>query len=126
MKLSSWKFKVDLQSNDDRHPDLVKDFDEVKSLGAIEFSGVGEGESSICGRFQVEVVTLKWEDELAEEVEIEERIHMHRKVTGSCSDNISKLYSKDRDEYEAMHATWGRDPPMTGEIHCGVNSFSKI
>ena len=67
-------------------------------MGAITFNGEGQGEAAVCGRFQVEVVTHKWEDELAEEVEIEERTHMHRKVTGSCSVNISKLYSKDRDE----------------------------
>merc|ERR1712179_707241 len=52
-----WKFKADLQSNDDKHPFLVENYGEVKSLGAIAFYGVGPGgESTVCGRFQVEVV----------------------------------------------------------------------
>ena len=95
MKLSGWKFKVDLQSNDDKHP-LGKAFGEVKSLGAIEFNGVGQRESSVCGRFQVEVVKTPeqygWP--------AEEWTLLHRRViTGSV--NSSKLFKR----YEAMHVS---------------------
>ena len=54
MNLYGWKFEVDHQRNNDKYPYLVETYDEVKSLGAIAFHGVGQGEP-VCGRFQVEV-----------------------------------------------------------------------
>ena len=122
VKLSAWRFEVDLQSNDDKHPDLLKHYDDVKSLGAIAFNGVGQGESTVCGRFQVEVFTHKWEDWLNRK-RSEERKELHREVTGSV--NNSELYSKNRDGYEPMHVSWWKDPE-TYEIRCGVNSILRI
>ena len=94
MKLSGWKFKVDIQSDNEKHPHLVKEYGKVKSLGSIAFNGVGQGESAVCGRFQVEVITHEWEDWLNRS-RSEERTHLHRKVTGSV--NNFELYDKDRD-----------------------------
>ena len=122
LKLSTWKFKVDLQSNDDKHPFLVDHYGQVKSLGAIVFEEVGQGESTVVGRFQIEVVN-------SPEMEMEgwswkiparEWTHLHRKVTGSV--NNYGLYSRGEFGYEETHVSWWRDP-TTGEIHGGNSSF---
>ena len=83
---------------------------------------MGQGESAVCGRFQVEVITHEWEDWLNRS-RSEERTHLHRKVTGSVKN--SELYYKDRDGYEAMHVSWWRDL-TSNEIHFGVNSFQRM
>ena len=84
MKPSEWKFIVDLQSNDDKHPYLSEEYDEVKSLGTITFYGVGQGDFTVCGRFQVDVINTPDEPE--------EWTYLHREVTGSV--NNSELYLK--------------------------------
>ena len=58
IKLFDWKFKADLQSNYIKDPLLAGAFGKVKlkSLGAIAFNGVGQGGSTVCGRFQVVVI----------------------------------------------------------------------
>ena len=101
MKLTSWKFKADLLSNEDKHPFLVEEYWEVKSLGAVTFYGVGQGESTVCGRFQVEVVNTPeeegWFGPIGEgwfgPIPAREWTTLHRKVTGSV-DNSELLYSK--------------------------------
>merc|ERR1719347_1972480 len=100
MKLSSLKLKVDLQSNNDKHPILVKKC-EVKSLGAVAFYGVGQGESTLCGRFQVEVVYTPEREGLFGQIPARECTHLHRTVTGSV--NHYRLYSKRRSGFDAMH-----------------------
>ena len=122
MKLSTWKFKADLQSNDDKHPYLVEHYGEVKSLGAITFYGVGPGESSVCGRFQVEVVNTPEKEGWFGLIPSKEWTHLHRKVTGSV--NNSELYDKDVG-FERRHVSWWRDP-ASGEIFSGVSSFDRI
>ena len=115
MKVSGWKLKVDLQSDYDRHRRLVKDFGYPKSLGAIEFYGVGEGESTVSGGFQVEVVST-FEKEDDGQIREEEWSFLHL-----INDSI--LFQKDDDEQ--MHDSRWRDPE-TGETRRGVNSFDKI
>jgi len=123
INISGWKFKVDLQSNDDKHPSLIEQYGEVKSLGVIVFNGVGQGESVVSGRFQAERVTHEWLWEGQEDWPAEERTHLHREVTGSV--NNSRLYQKFYDGFEAMHRGWWRDP-TTNEIVCGVNSYRRM
>jgi len=124
MNISGWKFKVDLQSNDDKHPSLVERYGEVKSLGVIAFNGVGQGESVVSGRFQAEGVTHEWLWKGQEDWPAEERTYLHREVTGSV--NNSRLYDKIYDSFEEeMHESWWRDP-MTNQIVCGVNSFWRM
>jgi len=101
MKLSGLKFKVDLQSNEEKHPWLVKQYGEVKSMGAIAFYGVGEGESTVFARFQVEVVNTPEREGWFGQLPAREWTHLHRKVTGSV--NYSELYTKDSPGFEAMH-----------------------
>jgi len=123
VKLSGWKFIVDLESNEDKHPSLVEHYDEIKSLGAIAFNGVGQGgESTVCGRFQVEVITHEQRRVRGQKI-FEEHKKLHRKVTGSV--NNSELCWKYRDGYEKMHVNWWRDP-TTNEVHRGVNSFLRV
>merc|ERR1712179_248091 len=124
MNISCWKFKVDLQSDDDKHPSLVERYGEVKSLGVIAFNGVGQGDSVVCGRFQVERVTHEWLWKCQGDWPAEERTYLHREVTGSV--NNSRLYNKFYDGVaEEMHESWWSDP-MTNQIVCGVNSFSRM
>ena len=123
LKLSTWKFKVDLQSNDDKHPFLVDHYGQVKSLGAIVFEEVGQGESTVVGRFQIEVVNspeMEIEGWL-EKIPAREWTHLHRKVTGSV--NNYGLYSRGEFGYEETHVSWWRDP-TTGEIHSGDGDSS--
>jgi len=122
LKLYGWKFKADLQSNEDKHPFLVENYGEVKSLGAIAFYGVGPGESTVCGRFQVEVVNTAEKEGRFGLIPAREWTRLHRKVTGSVKN--SELYKKDVG-FERMHHSWWRDPTsMSGEIFCGVSSFN--
>ena len=123
MNISGWTFKVDLQSNDNKHPSLVERYGEVKSLGVVAFNGVGQGDSVVLGRFQAEGVTHEWLWEGQEDWPAEERTYLHRRVSGSV--NNSRLYSKFYDGFVAWHASWWRDP-TTHEICFGVNSFSKM
>ena len=113
LKLSAWKFKVDLQSNDNKHPFLVENYGEVKSSGAIIFEEVGQGESTVVGRFQIEVVNSPER----------EFTYLHRKVTGSV--NNCELYSGREFGFEYRHVSWWRDP-TTGEIHSGDSSFEDL
>ena len=114
---SGWKFKVELESNEDKDPWLVKEYGEVKSLGAIAFYRVGQGETTVCGRFQAEVINTPVRGDWPSK----ERTFLHLEVTGIRGNSV--LYSKD--EEEAMHVSWWRDP-TTREIHIGVNSFDRI
>ena len=123
MKLSGWKFKADLQSNDDKHPFLVETYGEVKSLGAIAFYGVGPGgESAVCGRFQVEVVNTPEREGRFGQIPAREWTHLHRKVTGSVKNSV--LYDKEVG-FESMHNSWWRDP-TSGETFSGVSSFNRV
>ena len=123
-KLSAWKFKVDLQSNSNKHPFLIENYGEVKSWGAIVFEEVGQGESTVVGRFQIEVVNSP-EKELGwlGKIPAREWTHLHRKVTGSV--NNYELYSREEIGYEETHVSWWRDP-TTGEIHSGDSSFEDL
>ena len=122
MKVSGWKLKVDLQSDYDRHRRLVKDFGYPKSLGAIEFYGVGEGESTVSGGFQVEVVSVSEKEDCDGQIRAEEWTFLHFKVPGSVNDSM--LFQKD-DGDEEMHVSRWRDP-VSGETRRGVSSFDKI
>ena len=117
MKLSGWKFNAYLQSNDDKHPFLVEQYGDVRSSGAIAFSGVSRGECNVYERFQVEVINTPDREDWPSE----EQTYLHRKVPGSV--NYSVLYFK-QDE-EVMHVSWWRDP-TSREVHTGVNSFDRI
>ena len=116
MKISGWKLRVDFESNENKHPFLVK-YGEVKSLGAISFHGVGQGEeSTIWEKFQVEVVSSPEVEGWFGQTPAREFTYLHRIVTGSHY--YSELYSKENDE--RRHVSWWRDP-TSGEIHCGVS-----
>ena len=125
IKLSGWKFKADLQSDHDKHPFLVENYPEVKSLGAIAFYGVGPGgESAVCGRFQVEVVNTPEREGRFGHIPAREWTFLHRKITGSV--NSSMLYTyMNEDEFESMHNSWWRDP-TSGETFSGVSSFNRV
>ena len=122
-KLSAWKFKVDLQSDNNKHPFLVEHYGEVKSLGAIVFEEVGQEESSVVGRFQVEVVNSPETEGWLGKIPAREWTYLHRKVTGSV--NNCELYSRESSGYEEDHVSWWRDP-TTGEIHSGDSSFEDL
>jgi len=117
---SGWTFKADLQSNDDKHPFLVENYGDVKSLGVITFYGLGPGgESTVCGRFQVEVVNTPEKEGWFGQIPSKEWKYLHREDTG-------ELYSKDDDDgFERSHVSWWRDP-TSGEIFSGVSSFYRV
>jgi len=76
MNLYGWKFEVDHQRNNDKYPYLVETYDEVKSLGAIAFHGVGQGEP-VCGRFQVEVANTPEKEGLFGLMSAREGTYLH-------------------------------------------------
>ena len=122
VKVYGWKFEVDLPSDDDKYPFLVKTYGEVKSLGAISFHGVGHGES-VCGRFQVEVVNSPEKEGWFGLIPAREWTYLHLEVTGLH--NHSELYSKYESGFERRHISMWRDP-TSGEVHRGVSAFARI
>ena len=122
LKSYDWKFKADLESDDDKYPVLVKTYGEVKSSGAIAFHGVGQGES-ICGRFQVEVVNSPEMEGWFGLIPAREWTHLHLEVTGSV--NHSELYSKEEIGFDMRHISMWRDP-TSGEVHRGVSALYSI
>ena len=83
---------------------------------------MGQGESAVCARFQVEVVTsLERENYFGRSLPAEEWTWLHRKVTGSVN-NSERIFKKHRDDYEPMHNSWWKNP-TSGEIHMGVSSY---
>ena len=95
MKLSGWKFQVDLQNNVNENF-YLEDLGTPTVLGALEFYGVGQGEPTICGRFQVGIVDTPEQEE--EELL---RWYLTLDVTGSVYNSV--LYWKD--DEEVMHVS---------------------
>ena len=91
-------------------------------MGAIVFEEVGQGESTVVRRFQIEVVNSPEMEGWLGKIPAREWTHLHRKVTGSV--NNSELYDKDVG-FERRHVSWWRDP-ASGEIFSGVSSFDRI
>ena len=110
MKLSGWKFKVDLQRSVNENF-YLEDLGEVTPLGALEFYGVGQGEPTICGRFQVGIVDIPEQEEWYGGWPAEERWYLTLDVTGryqngikhSVLGTITTLYWKD--DEEVMHVS---------------------
>ena len=86
---------------------------------------MGQGESAVCARFQVEVVTSPERESSFGLLPSEEWSWLHRKVTGPVDNSEERIYRKDRDGYEPMHDSWWRNP-TSGEIHRGVSSFRRM
>ena len=85
---------------------------------------MGQGESAVCARFQVEVVTSpERENFFGRSLPAEEWTWLHRKVTGSVN-NSERIYRKDRD-YVAEHDSWWKDR-TSGEIHKDVTSDCRV
>ena len=87
-------------------------------MGAIVFEEVGQGESTVVRRFQIEVVNSPEMEGWLGKIPAREWTHLHRKVTGSVN---NMCYTREFGD-EETHVSWWRDP-MTGKIHSGDSSL---